>query len=77
MAEAFLFATVCVLLLFVGWLEWLHVRERRTLVNTLIARTPSEVRMLNQQVDRPEPPIESRLTPEEREFWDHGEMIGL
>ena len=77
MHEAFLFATVCVLLVFILWLEWMHMKERRTLVNTIISRNPHEVRMLNRDVDRPEPRDRPALDPEETEFWQFGEPVGL
>jgi hypothetical protein len=37
------------LMVFVGWLEWSHMRDRRYLINTIIARTPNEARILNQE----------------------------
>lgn len=55
---------VLALLGFVGWLEWSHAKERRYLINCLIARTPNEARILNQT---PLPPIPPRDVDEE--FW--------
>ena len=64
----YLFATVCVLLTFLGWTQWLHARQVKTLVNVVIARTPGEARMLNApDAPRPKPAV---FTDEEREFMD-------
>ena len=56
---------VLALLSFLGWTEWSHARERRYLINCLIARTPNEARILNQT---PLPPVPPRDTDEQ--FWD-------
>ena len=37
------------LMVFIGWLEWSHMRDRRYLINTIIARHPNEARILNSE----------------------------
>ena len=49
-----MFLVVVSLLAFIGWLEWTHAKERRYLINCLIAKTPNDVRLLN-QIDPPYP----------------------
>lgn len=75
MAEAFLFATVCVLLAFLAWLLWHSAKERAFLVNRLIARTPSDVRVLEADPSPRTDPVD--IPAEWREFAEHGEQIGL
>ena len=62
---------VAALLLFIGWLEWHNGRERRYLINCLIARNPHEARLLNQIAP---PPVPVR-TPDT--FWDEDELDGF
>lgn len=57
--------TVLALLGFIGWLEWSHAKERRYLINCLIARTPNEARLLNSTPLPPTPPRED----DEDVFW--------
>ncbi len=55
------------LMVFIGWLEWSHMKDRRYLINTIIARTPNEARILNQEfVSAPQPVF----TPEPAEILD-------
>jgi len=44
------------LMVFIGWIEWSHMRERRYLINTIIARHPNEARILNQEFIPAAPP---------------------
>jgi hypothetical protein len=48
------------LMVFIGWIEWSHMRERRYLINTIIARHPNEARILNQEFI-PTPPTPVRI----------------
>ena len=41
--------TVIAVIVLIGWIEWTHARERRYLINTIIARNPNEARVLNQE----------------------------
>jgi len=44
------------LIVFICWLEWSHMKDRRYLINTIIARTPNEARILNQEfIPAPQP----------------------
>lgn len=65
MSDITMLIVTLALLGFIGWLEWSHAKERRYLVNCLIARTPNEARILNQT---PPPPIPLR-EPDEDIFW--------
>jgi hypothetical protein len=56
---------VIALLGFIGWLEWTHAKERRYIINCLIAKTPGQARILNAPVA---PPAAAPRTPET--FWD-------
>lgn len=40
---------------FIIWLEWSRTRERRYLTNLIVARTPAEARILNEEFTRPVP----------------------
>lgn len=69
------FAIIVALLLFIAWQQWSATRERRLLLNRIIGRTASEVRVLdNDPTPRHDP---TTIDPELREFWEHGEPIGL
>jgi hypothetical protein len=68
------------LLAFICWLEWHHMRERRTLINTIISRTPGEARMLNQDLDQarfrlPEPRETSKVGA--GDFWGNDDIAGF
>jgi hypothetical protein len=56
---------VLALIVLIGGLEWNHARERRYLINCLIARTANEARILNQT---PLPPIPPKDDVDV--FWD-------
>lgn len=60
---------VVALLLFLGWLEWHNARERRYLINCLIARNPHEARLLN----APPPPVPVTAPTT---FWDEDDIEG-
>jgi hypothetical protein len=74
MTAAFLFFTIVVILGFLGWQLHEARQERLQLVNRIIGQTPGAVRVLDSR------PVEQQslppMTPEEREFWEHGEPIG-
>jgi hypothetical protein len=57
----YLFLTVCALLAFLGWTQWLHARQVKTLTNIVIARTPGEARMLNAPAPKPRKRTEQEL----------------
>ncbi len=78
MAETILmFAVVVALLTFIVVLEVIHVKERRTMMNAIIARNPSELRTLNRDVDAFEPSrVNSQPSQEEVEFWAFGDPVG-
>lgn len=59
------------LLGFIGWLLYEQRTERERLINRLIAKTPSEVRVLDNEprhVDRTPHPS-AQIPAEERDFW--------
>ena len=45
------------LMVFIGWLEWSHMRDRRYLINTIIARHPNEARILNSEFSPAPQPV--------------------
>ena len=65
--------TVLSLLGFIGWLEWTHSKERRYLINCLIAKTPNDVRLLNQL----ESPLPSVPMQRGDDFWEEDEIEGF
>lgn len=81
MTAILLFLIVCALLAFVGWLLHEQRIERERLINRLIAKTASEVRVLDneprERITLPTP----RTKPEpddEASFWADGfEPVGL
>lgn len=75
MTALLLFLTVLVLAGLLVWLETVHAKERRQLVNTLIARTPGEVRMLNN--DPPTPVKLTEAQKESLEYWSEFEPVGI
>lgn len=75
--EYLLFAVVVALLAFIVVLELIHVRERRTMLHAIIARNPSELRSLNNSLDKPRADHVPHITDEEREFYAFGETVGL
>jgi hypothetical protein len=75
MDTAFLFATVCVLLIYMGWRDINDRKDRRALINRIIGRTPTEVRALDAEPPKQQP---VPAVPEDwREFLEHGEPIGM
>lgn len=70
MTGILLFLVIVALLGFLGWQQYDHSRERERLINRLLAKTASEVRVLDNEprhVDRTHPVYEP--SPEERDFW--------
>lgn len=58
------------LLGFIGWLLYEQRVERERLINRLIAKTASEVRVLDNEPRHPAQQSVTRdLTAEERDFW--------
>lgn len=61
------------LLGFLGWLEWTHAKERRYIINCLIARTPGEARVLNAPLGE-----KKTLVPVAAEnFWSEDDIEGF
>lgn len=80
MTAILLFLIVCALLTFVGWLLHEQRVERERLINRLIAKTPSEVRVLdNEPRERIIPTPRTKPEPDdEASFWADGfEPVGL
>jgi hypothetical protein len=71
----YLFATVCVLLAFLGWTLHAARQERLALINRLIARTPGEVRLL--EADPTPAPKPRVLHDDELEYLNFGEPVGI
>jgi hypothetical protein len=59
------------LLGFIGWLLYEQRVERERLINRLIAKTASEVRVLDNEPRHPaQPTVSPRdMSPEDRDFW--------
>lgn len=80
MTEFLMFLVILALLAFIGWLHYDHRIERERLINRLIAKTPSEVRVLDNEPRRPDRATrpEPALTPDERDFWaDFDGPVGI
>ena len=78
MTAIFLFATLCVILVWNGWQTFQDRKERRHLIAVIVGRTPSEVRVLNGEV--PAPPARPTALTDEEQFWLESEEhhpIGL
>lgn len=70
MTSILLFLVILALLGFLGWQQYDHARERERLINRLLAKTASEVRVLDNEprhTTKAHPVFEQ--SPEERDFW--------
>lgn len=69
-----MFSVVVVLLAYLGWRDHSERKDRRDLLNRILARTPGELRALDARpVDYEAPSID----PEIMDFLRNGEPIGM
>lgn len=75
-----LILVIFALLAFIGWLLYEQRTERERLINRLIAKTPSEVRVLdNEPRHIPTPKPRTKPDPDDEDsFWADGfEPVGI
>lgn len=78
MEAILLFFTIVALLTFLGWFFITTASERKFLINRLIAKNASEVRILDRALITDEPlPRPEPITQEELDFWNDGEEVGI